>query len=113
MINFRPIYLLLIFSFLFLTGRSQDKKVAVTTFFMNKKVQPGDLGLGAEAIKQADALADDPAFNLEPMLGKLHDSFFNDLSKDLPFQLLDEYNQHFQGPSEPWKRVNHIYPDYG
>lgn len=67
-----------------------QKKVAVVSFYMNKKVQPGDLGLGGEALKKAADLADNPAFKLDPMLERLHETFFNDLSKEFSFELLDE-----------------------
>ncbi len=67
-----------------------QKKVAIATFIMNKKVQPGDLGLGGEALKQAADLAKNPAFSLEPMLQRLHDEFFGDLGEDLPFEILPE-----------------------
>ncbi len=74
-------------------GQSQkkgEKKVAIATFIMNKKVQPGDLGLGGEALKQAADLAKNPAFSLEPMLQRLHDEFFGDLGDDMPFKILPE-----------------------
>lgn len=67
-----------------------QKKVAVTTFVMNKKVQAGDLGLGAEALKKSADLADNPSFNLAPMLENLHATFFDDLSKEFPFELIPE-----------------------
>lgn len=83
--------LLLIIVTLTLTAHAQ-KKVAVVTFLMNKKVQAGDLGLGAEAVKKSADLTDNPAFNLEPMFERLHETFFNDLSKKFPFELIDENN---------------------
>lgn len=70
--------------------KKTEKKVAIATFIMNKKVQPGDLGLGAAALKGAADLANNPAFSLEPMLQKLHDEFFGDIGEDMPFSILSE-----------------------
>lgn len=88
--NLTSLLLIVCLLFHFFGVSGQDKKVAVTTFYMNKKVQAGDLGLGAAALKKSADLADNPAFNLAPMLDKLHETFFDELSKEFPFQLLDE-----------------------
>ena len=88
---YRPKRMMALFVLMVLSiSAFSQKKVAVTTFMMNKKVQPGDLGLGAEALKKATSLADNPSFNLNPMLDQLHKTFFNDLAKKFPFELIDE-----------------------
>lgn len=80
--------LLLCLSF---AGHAQKKKVAVVTFYANKMIGFEELGLGSEMLlKDLLDLRDNPNFNLTPLLQKYHDNFFNDYSKEFPFELLPE-----------------------
>jgi hypothetical protein len=72
-------------------GFSQKKKIAVVTFYANKMVAFDELGIGADVIlRDILDLRDNPNFNLNPLLQQYHDNFFNDYSKELPFDLLPE-----------------------
>ncbi|AYL98006.1 hypothetical protein [Mucilaginibacter celer] len=77
----------ILFFALTLNSYAQDKKVAVVTFYAVKQIDVGGFGNAAQlAVK----LADDPNFNVAPMLTNFHDQFFNDYAKSFPFQLLPE-----------------------
>lgn len=70
---------------------AQKKKVAVFTFYANKMVEFNELGAGFDFLLQDILqLRDDPNFNLTPILNTYHDNFFNDYSKEFPFELLPE-----------------------
>jgi len=72
-------------------GFSQKKKIAVVTFYANKMVSFNDLGIGVDVLlRDVLNLRDDPNFNLSPILNQYHDNFFNNYSKELPFELLPE-----------------------
>jgi len=75
----------------FSTAIAQKKKVAVVTFYANKMVEFNELGAGFDFLLQDILqLRDDPNFNLTPILNTYHDNFFNDYSKEFPFELLPE-----------------------
>jgi hypothetical protein len=78
-----PLFLFL----LTIMARAQDKKVAVVSFYINKKLDIS--GFGAIAYL-AEKLGDDPNFNMKPLLDRFHKEFFENYSKDFPFQLLPE-----------------------
>jgi hypothetical protein len=80
----RAIVLLLILNVIHLNVFSQDKKVALLSFFCDKKIQ--GTGLGDVAI----GLVKDTNFNLKPMLEKAYNRFTIDFAKDFPFQFLDK-----------------------
>jgi hypothetical protein len=70
---------------------SQKKKIAVVTFYANKMVAFDDLGVGLDfLLRDVLNLRDNPNFNLNPILNQYHDNFFNNYSKELPFELLPE-----------------------
>ena len=70
---------------------SQKKKIAVVTFYANKMVAFDDLGVGLDfLLSDVLNLRDNPNFNLNPILNQYHDNFFNNYSKELPFELLPE-----------------------
>lgn len=70
---------------------SQEKKVAVVSFYTDKTIDFSDLGIGNEELIVAVAdLTNNPDFNLTPILEKFHKEFFNEYSKKLPFKLLPE-----------------------
>jgi len=74
---------------LFVTaGFSQDKKVAVVTFFIDKRV--GLKGTGLEQAADMFKLERDSDFNLTPILKDFHQQFFDNYSKSFPFQLVSE-----------------------
>ena len=72
----------------FTAGYAQDKKVAVVTFYINKQVDVSSFG--GEAQLASIKLRDEPNFNLQPILQEFHSRFFEEYSKDFPFQLLPE-----------------------
>ncbi|MCR8559649.1 hypothetical protein KXD93_18470 [Mucilaginibacter sp. BJC16-A38] len=67
---------------------AQNKKVAVVTFYADKRIDLSDFGLNmtADLLK----LDEDPNFNLTPMVDDFHGRFFNDYAKSFPFQLVPE-----------------------
>jgi hypothetical protein len=74
-----------------LLGFSQKKKIAVVTFYANKMVAFDDLGVGLDfLLRDVLNLRDNPNFNLNPILNQYHDNFFNNYSKELPFELISE-----------------------
>jgi len=80
------IQLPLLFVCLFLSAGvfAQDKKVALVSFYSDKKI--GGTGLGTAT----EALIDDPNFNLKPILNKSYEKFIKDFAKDFPFKLIDQ-----------------------
>ena len=60
-----------------------QKKVALVTFYCDKKI--GGTGLGTTI----EALINDPSFNLKPLVDKSYERFVNEFAKDFPFQLID------------------------
>lgn len=87
-LNKTILLLLVVFS---TTIFAQKKKVAVVTFYANKMVSFDGLGGGFDFIlKDILNLRDDPNFNLSPLLEKYHANFFNDYSKEFPFELIPE-----------------------
>lgn len=65
-----------------------QKKVAVVSFFINKQIDVTEFGPAAQAA--VIKLGDDPNFNVAPLLKRFHSEFFDNYSKDFPFQLLPE-----------------------
>jgi len=71
-------------------GFAQKKKVAVVTFYVDKHINFSELGGGAALAASVGSLADDPNFDLKPILDNFHKVFFEELSKSFPFELIDE-----------------------
>jgi len=71
---------------LMLAGYSSfsQKKVALVTFFGDKKI--GGTGMGTFG----ESLMKDPNFNLTPLVEKSYERFVNEFAKDFPFQLIDQ-----------------------
>jgi hypothetical protein len=72
---------------------AQKKKVAMVTFYANKVIDFSEIAgdkLTESVAKKVFELRDNPKFNLNPILSKYHDSFFNDYAKSFPFDLLPE-----------------------
>ncbi|HZX57089.1 MAG TPA: hypothetical protein VFE54_00120 [Mucilaginibacter sp.] len=84
----RKLFIFLLFVSIFSTAYSQDKKVAVVTFYADKKIGMDEFGLGqaSDLLK----LENDPNFNLAPLLANFHTQFFDDYAKSFPFQLVPE-----------------------
>jgi hypothetical protein len=84
----RKFLTLLLFALIFSTAYSQEKKVAVITFYADKKIGMDQFGLGqaSDLLK----LENDPNFNLAPLLANFHTQFFDDYAKNFPFQLVPE-----------------------
>ena len=72
---------------------AQKKKVAVVTFYANKMIDFSEITgdkLTESIAKKLFDFRDNPKFNLEPILNKYHDAFFNKQAKSFPFELLSE-----------------------
>jgi len=69
-------------------ARAQEKKVAVITFFADKRVDLNDFGLTFTA--DVLNLENDPNFNIAPVLNTFHQEFFEKYAKNFPFQLVPE-----------------------
>jgi hypothetical protein len=62
----------------------QEKRVALVTFFGDKKI--GGTGMGT----LGESLMKNPAFNLQPLVDKAYERFVNEFAKDFPFKLIDK-----------------------
>ena len=71
-----------------LNGYSQDKKIAVVSFYTNKTI--GLSAIGLSGLASVTDLGNNPNFNLAPILEKFHNEFFTVYAKQFPFQLLPE-----------------------
>jgi hypothetical protein len=65
-------------------SQTGDKKVALVSFYCDKKI--GGTGLGTVA----ESLINDPNFNLQPVVDKAYERFINEFAKDFPFKLEDK-----------------------
>ncbi len=74
-----------LFVCLFLSANlfAQDKKVALVSFYSDKKI-------GGTALGNSVKLMKDPNFNLKPIVDKAYGKFVNDFAKDFPFKLMDK-----------------------
>lgn len=70
------------------SAQDAKKKVAVVTFFVSKQIQMMDGG--AQIAARVADLADNPKFNLQPILDNFYAKFFNDFAKKFPFELMPE-----------------------
>lgn len=80
------ISVLSVVSFLFAlssTPVTAQKKVALVTFYCDKKI--GGTGLGTAI----ESLIKDPSFNLKPLVDKSYERFVTEYAKDFPFALID------------------------
>lgn len=66
------------------------KKVAVTTFFVDRQIGVSELNGTAALTSQILTMAKDTNFNLEPQLEKFKTTFFNDFAKNFTFDLIPE-----------------------
>jgi hypothetical protein len=61
-----------------------QKKVALVSFYCDKKI--GGTGLGSST----ESLINDPNFNLKPMLDKAYERFITEYAKEFPFKIEDK-----------------------
>ncbi len=66
---------------------AQNKKVAVVTFYVVRKIGLDQFGSTAQV---ANRLIEDPNFNMEPLLKNFHAQFFDNYAKQFPFDLVPE-----------------------
>jgi hypothetical protein len=66
----------------------QEKKVAVVTFYADKRVDLTEFGLDDAADKLR--LDENPNFNMGPLLSDFHTRFFEIYAKRFPFQIVPE-----------------------
>jgi hypothetical protein len=70
---------------------AQAKKVALVSFYGDKKI--GGTGLG----DMTEALIKDPNFNLQTTVDKAYERFVGEFAKDFPFEMMD-YNEVVASP---------------
>jgi len=75
-----PVLMLLL---AFTSSFAQEKRVALVTFYGDKKIG----GTGMSTV--GESLMKDPNFNLQPLVEKAYDRFVNEFAKDFPFKLID------------------------
>lgn len=69
---------------------AQDKKVALTTFWVSKHIGFEELGGSAALVASISSLSEDPNFNLQPVLDNFYTAFTEEYAKQFPFELLPE-----------------------
>jgi len=67
-----------------------DKKVALTSFWVSKHIGFEELGGGAGLAAAIASLAEDPNFNLQPVLDNFYNTFMTDYAEQFPFDFLSE-----------------------
>ena len=80
---------ILLFSSVFSIS-AQTKKVALTSFWVNKHINFEQLGGAAGLAASVATLSESPDFNLQPVLDSFYSVFMNDFAAQFPFELLDE-----------------------
>lgn len=80
------VVLLCMIAGLFLSTKlvAQEKKVALVTFYCDKKI--GGTGMGTAG----ESLMKDPNFNLNPIINKAYTKFSTEFTKDFPFKMVDK-----------------------
>lgn len=68
----------------------QKKKVAVVTFYVDKYIDYSKVVADARDYGESNTLADDPNFDLRPLLNDFYETFKKDYVKQFPFELVDE-----------------------
>ncbi len=82
---------LIIFCSIFTTNIfAQKKKVAVTSFWVSKHIGFDQLGGNAALAASIASLAEDPNFNLQPVLDNFYTTFTEGYAKQFPFDLVPE-----------------------
>lgn len=73
-----------------LPNYAQEKKVALTSFWVSKHIGFEELGGSAALAASIASLAEDPNFNLQPVLDNFYNTFMTEYAKQFPFELLPE-----------------------
>jgi hypothetical protein len=74
----------------FSTLNAQEKKVALTSFWVSKHIGFDEIGGGVGLATSIASLSEDPNFNLKPVLDNFYKVFTEEYSKQFPFALLNE-----------------------
>lgn len=69
---------------------AQEKKVALTTFYVNKHIGFSEIGGNAGTVAALASLMEDPNFNLQPVLDNFYKTFQEEFVPQFPFALLPE-----------------------
>ncbi len=88
--TFKTLFLIICLAAIQLTTYAQNKKVAVTTFWVSKHIGFEELGGAAGLAASIASLADDPNFNLQPVLDNFYNTFTTEYAKQFPFDLVPE-----------------------
>jgi len=84
---------LVLFAFVALTPMTffaQEKKVALTTFWVSKHISFEQLGGGVGLAAAVASLAEDSNFNLQPVLDNFYKTFTEEYTPQFPFAMLDK-----------------------
>ena len=76
--------------FIFVTSMAFGQKVALVTFYVDKYIDYDKATAETRESYQDRTLADDPDFDLRPILLDFYDTFKKEYVKDFPFELVDE-----------------------
>ena len=82
--------MLLLFLGIGFNGFSQNKKVALTTFWVTKHIGTSGLGGGPALAAAIASLSDNPDFNLQPVLDNFYNTFTKEYAKQFPFDIMPE-----------------------
>ena len=69
---------------------AQEKKVAVTSFWVSKHIGFEELGGNVGLAASIASLSEDPSFNLQPVLDNFYNVFMTQFAEQFPFELLSE-----------------------
>lgn len=85
------IILLLIFVFsIGIQGLAQKKKVALVTFYVDKNINISELDGIVGHVYDIKQLAQNPDFDLQPIVDEFYNTFYTEYKPLLPFELLPE-----------------------
>lgn len=71
-------------------AQDSNKKVAITTFFVERQIDLSELSSDVSAARNMLAMANDSSFNLSSVLEEFKTKFFNDYAQHFPFTLKPE-----------------------
>jgi hypothetical protein len=75
---------------LFVSSFAFGQKVALVTFYVDKYINYDKATADTRSSYQDRTLADDPDFDLRPLLEEFYNTFRKEYVKDFPFELVDE-----------------------
>ena len=88
--NLKNTFFTLIISMICVMSYSQDRKVAVVTFYADKTIDLSQVSPTADFIARNTELSESESFNLKEPLKKFHNEFFENYVKNFPFEVLEE-----------------------